>query len=69
MPWVLDWHELNHICSRPRANNSFNLVATLQDFDIFHEFNYFVSLSAMISFGHNWAALRAADLASLVDKQ
>ena|SRR6218665_664325 len=55
-----DWHELSHTCSHPRAN-SFNLGATFKDFNIFHEFNYFVSLLAMISLGHNCAALRAAE--------
>jgi len=57
-PWVLDSRELSHACSHPIAN-SFNLVASLQpvlkDFKIFHEFNYFVSLSANIIF---WAYLR-----------
>src|SRR6218665_2084318 len=54
-----DWHELSHACSHPIAN-LFNLVATLKDFEIFHEFNYFVSLSAMVSFGSICACLRAA---------
>jgi len=37
VPWFPDWRELN-ACLHPRAN-SFNLVATLKDFEIFHEFN------------------------------
>ena len=61
MPWVLDWCELSHACSHPIAN-SFNLVATLKDFKIVHEFNYFVSLSAMISFGRICVSLRAAEV-------
>ena len=65
VPWFLDWRELNAYL-QPRAN-SFNLVETLKDFEILHEFNYFISLSAMISFGHNHAAFRVAKLAYSVD--
>jgi len=46
-PWVFDWRELSHACLHQRAN-LFNFVATLKDFEIFHEFNYFVSLLFII---------------------
>ena len=46
-----------HFRSHLTALDSFHLVATLKDFEIFHEFNYFVSLSAMISFGYNYTTL------------
>ena len=37
--------------------DSLHLVATLKEFEIFHEFSYFVSILAMISFGHNCTTL------------
>jgi len=59
-PYALDWRELSNACSHPIAN-SFNSVATLKDFEIFDECNYFVYLSAMISFGHICASMMAAE--------